>query len=119
MTKQEVSEQYNIPVEILQEYESWGLCDAVRDVMGAWRYDERDLERLSTIMSLHDIGFNIDEVKTYIRLLLQGESNEEKLLQMLNKKRSTALEEIHFKERQLERLDYLRYKMQKAKNKEN
>lgn len=117
MTKHEVCERYNIPVEILKEYESWGLCDAVRDVMGDWQYDDRDLERLSTIMSLHDIGFSIEEVETYIRLLLQGESTEEKRLRLLNKKRSTALEEIHFKEKQLDRLDYLRYEMQKANKK--
>lgn len=30
MTQQEASEHYNIPVSILQEYESWGLCGAVK-----------------------------------------------------------------------------------------
>ena len=35
---------------------------------------------------------------------------------MLNEKRSGTLDEIHFKERQLDRLDYLRYEMQKAHN---
>ena len=32
MTVQEASERYNIPIKILNEYESWGLCDAVRKV---------------------------------------------------------------------------------------
>lgn len=30
MTQQEASEHYNIPVSILQEYESWGLCGAIK-----------------------------------------------------------------------------------------
>ena len=30
-------EAENIPLDILREYESWGLCDAVKKVMGAWQ----------------------------------------------------------------------------------
>lgn len=30
MTIQEASERYMIPIKILKEYESWGLCGAVR-----------------------------------------------------------------------------------------
>lgn len=36
MTIQEASRRYKIPVKILREYESWGLCGAVKKVMGAW-----------------------------------------------------------------------------------
>lgn len=34
MTKQEASERYNIPIALLDEYESWGLCQEVKKVMG-------------------------------------------------------------------------------------
>ena len=64
MTINEASERYKIPVKILREYESWGLCGEVKKVMGSWHYDENDLERLSTIMTLHDIGF-IPECLSY------------------------------------------------------
>ncbi len=30
MTTQEASEHYNIPIKILKEYESWGLCGEVK-----------------------------------------------------------------------------------------
>ena len=43
MTIEEASEKYNIPIEILKEYESWGLCKAVKKVMGEWQYDDQDL----------------------------------------------------------------------------
>ena len=109
MTINEASERYKIPIKILQEYESWGLCGEVKKVMGSWHYDESDIERLSTIMTLHDIGFTNDEVQQYMRLLLEGESTEKERLQMLGDKRNGTLDEIHFRERQLERLDYLRY----------
>lgn len=115
MTIDEASAHYNIPIEILREYESWGLCSAVKKVMGAWQYDDQDLERLSLIMTLHDIGFNIEEVETYMKLVLKGESTEAERLRMLNERRNDALNEIHFKEMQLNRLDYLRHKIKKAK----
>ena len=31
MTKQEASERYNIPIWLLDEYESWGLCQEKSD----------------------------------------------------------------------------------------
>ena len=112
MTIQEASERYRIPVKILKEYERWGLCGEVRKIMGAWQYDDQDIERLSAIMTLHDIGFSQEEIERYMRLLLQGNVTEPERLRMLNKRRSSALDEIHFREKQLERMDYLRYEMQ-------
>lgn len=111
MTIEEAHRRYNIPVEILKEYESWGLCGAVKTVMGAWQYDEEDIERLSLIMTLHDVGFSKEEVESYMRLLLEGENTEAKRMKMLDAHRNGTLDEIHFKQRQLDRLDYLRYKI--------
>ena len=109
MTIHEASKQYNIPLEILREYESWGLCGTVKQVMGAWQYDDTDLERLSMVMTLHDVGFESGEIETYMKLLLEQPDTEAQRLQMLDQKRGRTLDEIHFRERQLERLDYLRY----------
>ena len=83
MTQQEASEHYNIPVSILQEYKSWGLCDAVKKVMGVWQYDDEDQERLSIILTLHDIGFTSEEAETYMRLLLEQPDSTKKR-QMVN-----------------------------------
>ncbi len=113
MTIYEASERYNIPLEILREYESWGLCGAVKKVMGAWQYDDTDIERLSLIMTLHDIGFATDEIENYMKLLVEGKDSDAARLQMLNQKRSNMLDEIHLREKQLDRLNYLRYEIQK------
>lgn len=117
MTIREASKKYNIPIQILREYESWGLCGEVKKVMGAWRYDDSDMERLSTIMTLHDIGFDNEEVEKYMRLLLEGRATEQDRMEMLNNKRDGTLDEIHFKERQLDRLDYLRFEIQRNNQK--
>ena len=108
MTIDEASTQYGIPVSILKEYESWGLCGEVKKVMGAWQYDDRDIERLGMIMTLHDIGFDNKEIEVYMRLLLEKENTETERLRMLTQKRCNVLDEIHFKERQIYRVDYLR-----------
>lgn len=114
MTIQEASEKYNIPIKILREYESWELCDEVKKIMGSWHYDDSDMERLSTIMTLHDVGFTNDEIEKYMKLLLQGKEAEKERLKMLGDKRYATLDEIHFKEKQLDRLDYLRFEIQKG-----
>ena len=115
MTKEEASRHYCIPSPILDEYESWGLCSAVKKVMGAWQYDDEDLEQLSTIMTLHDIGFTAEEVETYMCLLLEQPDSDRQRLRMMEEKRKETLDEIHFRERQLQRLDYLRHEIQKEK----
>ena len=56
MTVQEASEKYNISIHIFQKYESWELW-ARQKRTDSWHYKESDIERLSTIMTLHDIGF--------------------------------------------------------------
>lgn len=115
MTKQEVAERFKIPLAILEEYESWDLCDSVQQVRAVWQYDDSDIERLSLIITLHDIGFTPSEVYEYMRLYLGAGDTAAARLAMLEKRRSAALNEIHFQEMQLDRLDYLRYELQKSK----
>lgn len=116
MNQTEVSQRYQIPVEILREYESWGLCDVVKIVMGEWQYDDQDVERLSTIMALHDLDFSHDEIETYMRLLLEDPHGAEKRMRLLNSKRQKKLAEIHLQEKKLERIDYLRHVIKKTQN---
>ncbi len=83
--------------------------------MGSWQYDDSDIERLSTIMTLHDIGFTNYEIEKYMRLLVEGVSTEAERMKMLETKRIGTLDEIHFKERQLDRLDYLGFEIKRGK----
>lgn len=117
MTIYEASERYNIPIEILKLYESWNLCSVVKDVMDEWQYDDTDLERLSLIMALHDIGFSNQEIESYMRLLLEDNQSDISRLKILDKKRDDVLRDIHIREKQLQRLDYLRYHIRKEHSK--
>ena len=81
--------------------------------------ESRILERLSLIMTLHDIGFCKDEVEEYMRLVLEGESTREKRLRILDDRRGAALDDIHRREQKLEQLDYLRFRMQKEQKEQS
>ena len=117
MTIDEVCERYCIPKSVLKEYEKLGLCSSVKCVMGQWQYDDTDVERLSLIMTLHDVGFTNEEVERYMRLLLSGGDTREERMKMLDKLRKLAVDEIHFNQRKLDWLDYLRYQIRQQKEK--
>lgn len=116
MTIDEVSRNFQIPIKILKKYESWGGCGAVNKVIGDWQYDDQDLEKLSLIITLQEIGLDEKEVREYMMFLNRGEDTENERLRILQKKRVGLLDEIHFLEKKLEHLDYMRYEITK-KNK--
>ena len=80
-------------------------------------YDEQDLEHLNLIMTLYEIGFQRSEVEEYMQLSLTGKENVQRRMEMLNRHRKNALDEIHFKEKQLNHMDYLRFNLQENGNK--
>lgn len=94
-----------------------GLCGAVRMATDDRRYGDEDPERLGMIMALHDMGFEQDEVEAYMKLVIKGESTEKARMKMLDGLRKKALDEIHLKERQLERMDYLRHEIRENQKK--
>ena len=47
------------------------MCQEVKKVMGSWQHDETDLERLSLIMTLHDLDFTVEEIEKYMKLSLE------------------------------------------------
>lgn len=114
MTIQEASGRYQIPLQVLREYENWGLRGATEGAGESRQYDDADLGLLSVVMTLREIGFSPRETEAYLRLLLEGERSGPRRLHMLEEKRCAVLEEIHGKERQLQKLDYLRHELRKA-----
>lgn len=84
--------------------------------MGAWQYDDQDIERLSMIMTLHDTGFSKDDIDEYMQLLISGKNNDE-CMKILNEKRQHTLDKIHILEKRLDNLDYLRNEMKNHINK--
>lgn len=103
MTMQEASERYHIPLHILQEYECWGFCHGC--------YHAADIQQLSLILTLYDIGFSSQQVEQYVRLVLSPKNTVETRLHMLNTERTRILDNIHLLQQQLDKVDYLRFKL--------
>ena len=98
MTIEEVSRCCGIPLKALQEY------------------DDTDPEHLSVLITLHEKGFERAEIETYMRLMEKEDSDGQRL-RILDRKRRGLLDEIHFREKQLSHLDYLRYSIRREQNK--
>lgn len=118
MTRQEVSERFQIPAVILDAYEEWDICDSTRQAMSVRHYDDRDIELLSLMVILREIGFSKEDIFAYMRLYLSGESTLAERRALLDRKRADLLGRIHAKENQLNQLDDLRYEMQKKQREE-
>lgn len=114
MTMDEAGKQYEIPDNVLEEYEC--LCEKQKSEIGVWECTEQDLEYLSLMVTLHQIGFVPGEVKKYMKLVLQGKETAQVRLAMLNRERGKSMEEIHLCEGRVDLLDYLRYELQKEFN---
>lgn len=113
MTIEEVKEIYQIPDSILKLYDDCEMRDK-KEIQGK-QYDNTDIQQLGIILTLQDIGLESQEIKQYMNLLMQGNHTMQERVRMINQRRSDVLKEIHIREKQIERMDYLRYTMNKAK----
>lgn len=108
MTKQEVLTKYNVPPDLLDKYTAIKKCT---------RYSDKDIENISLIMTLYEAGFDDTEAEKYFEYWLSDEDTADKCTEMLTKKRKHTLDEIHSKQKQLDGIDYLRYKVAKENKK--
>ena len=82
--------------------------NATMDDIASWI---NDLEIISIIMTLRNIGFNDDEIKKYMELQLAGDDTEVVRLRLMKQNRNVLLDEIHSNEKCIEDIDYLRFKL--------
>ena len=123
MTITEASKTYKIPLALLRWYaaEQTGAERKNKKEIengnainaAAFHFTEEDIEKLSLIMTLQDIGFDKKEIKTWLRLQQDDRNSGAACLMMLNKLRSETLDAIHLKEKTLDRIDFLRYELQR------
>lgn len=110
MTKQDMIERFGIPETVLNDYE--------RNVRKTHTegYTDADLALLSQMVTLYEIGFTPRQVQEYLGTdNVQSNTNAVRLT-LLNQKRQELLNTIHQQEEQLDKLDFLRYEIQKIKN---
>lgn len=106
MNREEVSRCYGLSMELLERYENWNLR---KNGEKGFSYSAQDLQRLSLVVLLRDIGFSWEECRVFLCLENREASCR---LQMLEQHRNLLLEEIHRQEGLLEQLDGLRFQLE-------
>ena len=109
MTKEEIRRCCQIPESVLSAYEHWNLKGEQAD-KEKQQYDEEDIRKLGLIMTLSEAGFKMSQIECYMRLA-EKNSTEAKRKEILERQRHDLLQQVHDLERKIEKLDYLRYQM--------
>lgn len=107
MTKEEICEKYNIPSKLYDKYEfvSREAC-----------CEESALDVISMLMTLYEIGFDEEEADSFAVLYFSNGDSVSQQLDMLTKKREEILSKLHERQKQLDNIDFLRYKLQKQEH---
>lgn len=113
MKIKEVSDRFNISTITLRYYEKAGLFDDVKRVNGIREYEDKDIDGLSMIITLKNLGFDIESVLKFVELSKQGDTTIKERAVILKQQRCTLLDKIHEHQKNLDCLDYLIYKMKK------
>lgn len=111
MTIKEVSEKFNISMATLRYYEKIGLLDDVKKVNSIKEYEDKDIRDLSMIITLKNVGLSNESILEYIQLSKQDNISNMEKIHILRQQRQKLLDEIHHKQKNLDCLDYLIYKI--------
>lgn len=76
--------------------------------------DKENINQLSRLCTLYDCGLDVEEIKQLLTFIYNGNMAEQ--IKLLNVCRQKILDEIHSKQKSLDSLDFLIYKI---KNKIN
>lgn len=109
MKIKEVSECYNVSISTLRYYEKVGLFEDVRRIHGVREYEDKDIERLSLILTLKKVGLSIDKIAQFIQLDKEGDESKIKRMKILQCERQKVLHDIHVQQSNLESIDCMLY----------
>lgn len=115
MTIRELGERFCLPVEKLEKYESCGLIEGAEDEDGVRRYGDEVIGTLGMICTLAEAGFTCEEIKRYLTFPEDGRGERERML-MLKRRRVEMLEELHWRQKLLDMIDFLIWKNKKRED---
>ncbi|MEG0276339.1 MAG: MerR family transcriptional regulator [Coprobacillus sp.] len=111
MKIKEVSQKYNITETALRYYEKVGLFDDVKRINNIREYEDKDIERLSMIMSLKKVGLHIQAILRFLKLMKDNRDTRNERILILNKQRQELMDQIHQYQKNLDSLDFLIYEL--------
>lgn len=88
-----------------------GLFEDVSRVNGIREYEDKDIERLSLIVTLKNTGLSIEAIAKFIELDKDGAGTINQRIKMLKNERQKILDNIHEQQNNLYSLDCLIYQI--------
>lgn len=68
MNINEISLTYNVPIDCIQDFENQGFFDEVKQIDGEKIYEEKDIQKLSFLMTLKNVGMSIQDMKSIFNI---------------------------------------------------
>ena len=94
-TMKEVCEKVHLPYETLRFYCNEGLVPNVKRAKNNYRcFDDRDVAWLNSLMCLKRCGMSLRDMKTYMRLCMQGRETIPARKEQLGRQRALLLERV-------------------------
>ncbi|MDO5336326.1 MAG: MerR family transcriptional regulator [Eubacteriales bacterium] len=106
MTLTEAEKAFGISMDTLKKYISSGFIRQSDTNCGASEYRNEDFDRLGLVSILLEAGFSTKEIRRYLELSEHAGTDEEQI-RMLRKQRGCLLDDIHKKQKTLDRLDFM------------
>ena len=103
----EISKILNIPASTLRYYDKEGLLPFVeRSNSGIRKFKDNDIGWLKMIECLKKSGMSIKDIKTYLKLMMQGDDTIHERLELFQKQREVLQEQMASLQKTLDILDY-------------
>lgn len=115
MTLTEASERFCIDEDKLRYYEQNGLFDCHRQADGSIDYCYEMSEYICLIKFLLSAGLDMDTLKKYLKCIENDDISNKEQIKILIKQRYILLDDIHEKQKILDKLDYIIYKCKNKK----
>lgn len=91
----EISKQYDVPLDLLQQFIKIGVLDDIVHNSDLDSYGDQEVKRFEFCICLNLLGFDINDVKEYLVFDMSKQDTKKERIVMLQKHRSIHLKTIH------------------------
>lgn len=103
----EMAKMLGVPASTLRYYDKEGLLPYVERSSGGMRmFKDEDYEWLKTIQCLKKTGMPLKEIRTFVRMSMEGDSTIDQRLEMIENQRALVKEQIAEQQQVLKMLDF-------------
>lgn len=103
----EMAKMLGVPASTLRYYDKEGLLPFVERSSGGMRmFKDADYEWLKTIQCLKKTGMPLKEIRTFVRMSMEGDGTIDQRLEMIQAQRAVVKEQIAEQQQILKMLDF-------------